>query len=233
MVACASPDSKVRPVSGSSAGSSRAIHRPSRRVRAYIGLGANLGDATATLAWAVGELAALPGVRVRRVSRLWATAPWGVTDQPEFRNAVVAIDVVLPADATAVAAALGLLASLKAVERAAGRRPGRRWGPRELDLDLLVFGRHRIRMDRPPAARSLEAGTDPAKAARPLQVPHRDAGDRLFVLAPLADVASGLVPPGWSTTVQARRRDVAATEPADAVRVVGTWDPRQGRWISG
>ena len=64
-----------------------------RRTRAYIGLGANVGDAAGTLAAAIHALAALPGVRLRGVSRLYATAPVGVTDQPEFRNAVVALDV--------------------------------------------------------------------------------------------------------------------------------------------
>lgn len=168
---------------------------------------------------------------MRAVSRLYATVPWGVTDQPEFRNAVVAVDVTMPAGiASPEAAALGFLATLKQIERDAGRRPGRRWGPRELDLDLLVFGRHRIRVERSAAARSLDAATDPSKAARALEVPHRDAGERLFVLAPLADVAPRLIPPGWSVTVETRRRAVAATEPPDVVRPVGDWDPRAGRW---
>ena len=144
------------------------------------------------------------------------------TDQPEFRNAAVAVDATIPAIASPEAAALDLLARLKDVEREAGRRPGRRWGPRELDIDLLVFGRHRIRVERPPEARSLEADDDPAKAARLLEVPHRDAGRRLFVLAPLADIAPRLVPPGWSETVATAARRVAATEPPDAVRDVGT-----------
>lgn len=189
-----------------------------RRVRAYIGLGANLGDAEATLAWAVQAIKDFPGVRVRAVSRLYATAPWGVTDQPEFRNAVVAADV--PAGKTPEAGALALLGRLKVLEREAGRRPGRRWGPRELDLDLLVFGRHRILVKRDPGARSNDAEHDPHKAARRLEVPHRDLGERLFVLAPLADVAPRLVPPGWSETVETRRRRVVAAEAPDAVRVL-------------
>ena len=201
-----------------------------RRVRAYVGLGANLGDAAATLAWAVAALEAVPGVRVRDVSRLYATAPWGEADQPEFRNAVVALDVTNPPGASAEAAAVAFLARLKDIERAAGRRPGRRWGPRELDLDLLVFGRHRIRAERPPEARSIDAEADPAKVARLLEVPHRDAGERLFVLAPLADLAPRLVPPGWDSTVEARRRLVAAVEAPDTVRAIGAWDPAAGRW---
>ena len=199
-----------------------------RRVRAYIGLGANLGDATATLATAVRDLAAEPGLRLRDVSRLYATAPWGVTDQPDFHNAVVALDV--PGSDDPATAALALLGRLKRLERLAGRGHGRRWGPRVLDLDLLVFGRHQIAVERSPEARSVDAGTDPAKAARRLEVPHRDAGERLFVLAPLADVAPRLVPPGWHETVATTRRRVAAAEPPDSVRVVGTWDQATGRW---
>jgi len=200
-----------------------------RTVRAYIGLGANVGDAASTLAAAVDALDALPGVRVRAVSRLYATAPWGVTDQPEFRNAAVAIDLATNGRDPA-AAALDLLARLKTIERDAGRRAGRRWGPRELDLDLLVFGRHRIAVDRPPDARSIDADRDPAVAAKRLEVPHRDLGERLFVLAPLVDLAPRLVPPGWSETVGARRRHVVASEPPDSVRPIGSWDPARSGW---
>lgn len=200
-----------------------------RTVRAYIGLGANVGDAASTLAAAVSAVDALRGVRVRAVSRLYATAPWGVTDQPEFRNAAVAIDTASYGGDPA-AAALDLLARLKTIERDAGRRAGRRWGPRELDLDLLVFGRHRITVDRPAEARSIDADADPSTSAKRLEVPHRDLGERLFVLAPLGDLAPRLVPPGWSETVEARRRHVAASEPPDSVRVAGTWDPARSGW---
>jgi 2-amino-4-hydroxy-6-hydroxymethyldihydropteridine diphosphokinase len=200
-----------------------------RSVRAYIGLGANVGDSAATLARAVAAIDELPGASVRGVSRLYATAPWGVTDQPEFRNAVVALDVVMTSSDPA-GAALGLLGWLKTLERAAGRRRRRRWGPRELDLDLLVFGRHRISVARTPEARSIDAATDPVKAAKRLEVPHRDLGERLFVLAPLADLAPRLVPPGWSATVETRRRRLAAAEPRGSVRVVGEWDPARGTW---
>lgn len=213
------PDSKVPPMSD---------RTPARRVRAYVGLGANVGDAREMLAWAVGALGGLPGVRVRGVSRLYVTAPWGVADQLDFHNAVVALDV--PAGPDPDAAALGLLGQLKELEREAGRRRGARWGPRELDLDLLVFGRHRIDLERSAEARSNEAGVEPAKAAKRLQVPHRDLGKRLFALAPLTDLVPRLVPPGWTETVETRRRRLAATEPPDAVRVIGAWDERAGRW---
>ncbi len=194
-----------------------------RRVRAYVGLGANVGDAHRTLEAAVRSLGALPGVRVRGVSRLFATRPVGVVDQPDFLNAVVALDV--PAGPDPGSGALALLLALKGLERAFGREDRGRWGPRELDLDLLVFGRHRIHVERPSKGRS----DDPARpGAQWLDVPHLAAGDRLFVLAPLSDVAPGLVPPGWRATVETRRRERVAIEGADAVRVVGTWHQREG-----
>jgi len=199
-----------------------------RRVRAYIGLGANVGDAAATLADAVVALGALPGASVRGVSRLYVTAPVGVTDQPDFHNAVVALDV--PAVPDQATGALDLLAALKDLERTFGRRHRRRWGPRELDLDLLVFGRARLRVERSDDARSLDAETDPGRAARLLEVPHAAAATRLFVLAPLADLAPGLVPPGWRMSVATARRRQAALEPPDAIVPVADWDLATRGW---
>ena len=199
-----------------------------RRTRAYIGLGANVGDADITLAEAVAALGGLAGARLRGVSRLYATDPVGVTDQPEFRNAAVAIDV--PAGPDPETGALELLTRLKDIERAFGRRKRRRWGPRELDLDLLVFGRSRIVVERPPEARSLDADADPAKAAKLLEVPHASAATRLFVLAPLADLAPRLVPPGWGMSVESARVRQERIEGSGAVRVIGRWEEREGRW---
>jgi 2-amino-4-hydroxy-6-hydroxymethyldihydropteridine diphosphokinase len=200
------------------------------RVRAYIGLGANVGDTSATLASAVRALGELDGIRVRGVSRLYATDPVGVTDQAEFRNAVVALDVAVRAGADPAAGALGLLTSLKHLERDFGRRHRLHWGPRELDLDLLVYGRARLELERPPAARSLDAEFDANAAAKLLVVPHPEAASRLFVLAPLADLAPGLIPPGWGRTVETARRARVAVEGADAVRVIGAWDGRTRTW---
>ena len=187
-----------------------------------------MGDAAGTLAAAVHALAALPGARLAGVSRLYATAPVGVTDQPEFRNAVVAVDV--PAGPDAERGATALLVALKGIERAFGRRERERWGPRELDLDLLVFGRARISIDRPAAARSLEAADDLAGTARRLEIPHREAHERLFVLAPLADVAARLVPPGWGETIETARRRRVEAEGTGAARPVASWDAPAGRW---
>jgi 2-amino-4-hydroxy-6-hydroxymethyldihydropteridine diphosphokinase len=185
-------------------------------VRAYLGLGANLGDAADTIAAAIHALAALPGARLTGVSRLYATEPVGVADQPEFRNAAVALDA--PAGPDPATGAVALLLELKRLEQAFGRQDRRRWGPRELDLDLLVFGRHRISVERPIGARS----DDPTKPTD-LVVPHRLAGERLFVLAPLADLAPGLVPPGWHETVASARRRRERIEGEASARAIARW----------
>jgi 2-amino-4-hydroxy-6-hydroxymethyldihydropteridine diphosphokinase len=187
-------------------------------VRAYIGLGANVGDADATLAAAIHALAALPGARLRGVSRLYVTAPVGGVEQADFHNAVVALDV--PAGPDPDTGASALLVALKGLERAFGRQERQRWGPREVDLDLLLFGRHRIEVERPPGGRS----DDPAKANLPLTVPHRDAQHRLFVLAPLEDLAPGLVPPGWGETVATAAARQRRIEGEGAVRPIAAWD---------
>src|SRR5215218_2558612 len=128
-----------------------------RTVRAYVGLGANVGDAGRTLADAVKALSALPRVRRRGVSRLYVTRPVGVADQPDFHNAVVALDV--PGGPDPATGAIALLVALKNLERDFGRQRRQRWGPRELDLDLLVFGRAWLELERPPAGLSLDRGT--------------------------------------------------------------------------
>jgi 2-amino-4-hydroxy-6-hydroxymethyldihydropteridine diphosphokinase len=196
-----------------------------RRVRAYVGLGANVGDAEGTLAAAVRSLAALPGVRLRGVSRLYATRPVGVVDQPDFRNAVAALGV--PAGGDPGSAAMALLVALKELERAFGRHERDRWGPRELDLDLLVFGRARLTIERSPSTRS----NRPGYGTRSLIVPHPEARERLFVLAPLADLAPRLVPPGWGETVERARRRRVAEEGPDAVRALAAWDAGAG-WVA-
>ncbi len=188
-----------------------------RRVRAYVGLGANLGDASATLAAGIHALGALPGVRLRGVSRLYATRPVGIVDQPDFRNAVVALDV--PAGPDPATGAVSLLVALKKLEREFGRQDRGHWGPRELDLDLLILGRAVLSLDRPPEGLSL----DPGKADRLLVVPHPEAHERLFVLAPLSDLAAGLVPPGWSETVATARRRREGIDGPDAVRAIARW----------
>lgn len=127
--------------------------------RAYVGMGANLGDAAATLRRALVALQAI-GTVVKR-SGLYRTQPWGKTEQPEFVNAVALLDTPR--------SARELLADLQSLEIALGRRPRERWGPRELDLDILTFDEATI--DEPG-----------------LQVPHPRMRERAFVLVPLAEI---------------------------------------------
>jgi 2-amino-4-hydroxy-6-hydroxymethyldihydropteridine diphosphokinase len=191
-------------------------------VRVYVGLGANVGDPRRTLEAAIEALAALPGAALAGVSRLYRTRPVGVTDQPDFLNAVVALD--LPATGDPGEGATALLVRLKDLERAFGRRRRRRWGPRELDLDLLLYGDATLSVERPPAAVPLSASIDPTAATRLLEVPHPAMADRLFVLAPLADLAPDLVPPGWPEPIATRAARLAAADP-QAVTVL-PWEER-------
>ena len=138
-----------------------------------------------------------PGARLRGVSRLYATEPVGVRDQPEFRNAVVALDV--PAGPDPATAAVALLIALKAMERAFGRQVRGRWGPRELDLDLLVFGRHRLAVDRPTAgvARCPPRGSAPAPSAcSKCRTPRPTSGCSFSPRWPTWRPV--FVPPGWA-----------------------------------
>lgn len=191
-----------------------------------IGLGANVGDVPATIARAIAALGALPGATVVAVSRLYATAPVGVTDQPEFHNAVALVD--LPAGPDPESGAVALLVALKAIERSFGRRRRGRWGPREIDLDLEAYGTHAVAVPRAPGGMSTGSGSVGGSL---LIVPHESARQRLFVLAPWADVAPGQQPPGWDETIAEARDRRARAEPPDAVRVVGRWDADAGDWV--
>jgi 2-amino-4-hydroxy-6-hydroxymethyldihydropteridine diphosphokinase len=138
--------------------------------RAYVGLGANLGDREAMLRSALEQLAAEPGIEVVAVSKLRDTDPVGITDQPRFLNAAAAVETGL--------SARDLLDRLLGIERRLGRtREGPRFGPRTIDLDLLLYGDEQI--------------DDPG-----LEVPHPRLHERLFALEPLADLDPDLVVPG-------------------------------------
>ena len=139
-------------------------------VRAYVGLGANLGDREATLQRAIELLAADEAVTVAAVSAFRETDPVGVVDQPRFLNGVAAVDTTLsPGE---------LLAALLRVERQLGRvRDGTRWGPRTIDLDLLLYGEQIV--DEPG-----------------LHVPHPRLAERRFALDPLAELDPEALVPG-------------------------------------
>ena len=140
--------------------------------RAYVGLGANLGPRELTLLEAVDLLRATEGVVVRAVSQLRETEPVGVVDQPAFLNGAVELETEL--------SARELLDRLLEVEQELGRVRAERWGPRTVDLDLLVFGAETI--DEPG-----------------LRVPHPRLHERRFALEPLAELAPDLVVPGRET----------------------------------
>ncbi len=142
-------------------------------VRAFVGLGGNLGDAAATLRAAAQALATLPGTQGFVLSSLYRTPAWGRREQPDFINAVAGFDTSL--------APRALLDALLAIEQQFGRSRAAdadaRWGPRTLDLDLLLHGDRMI--DVPG-----------------LRVPHPYLHQRAFVLVPLLEIAPEVAIPG-------------------------------------
>jgi 2-amino-4-hydroxy-6-hydroxymethyldihydropteridine diphosphokinase len=141
--------------------------------QAYVGLGANLGPREVTLLRAVDLLGAESGIEVLAVSRLRETEPVGDIEQPAYLNGAVALETTL--------APRELLEVLLRIERELGRvRDGTRWGPRTIDLDLLVYGSEQV--DEPG-----------------LRVPHPRLHERRFALDPLADLDPELAIPGRGT----------------------------------
>jgi 2-amino-4-hydroxy-6-hydroxymethyldihydropteridine diphosphokinase len=137
--------------------------------RAFVGVGANLGDPAAQVRAAIAALAALPGTRLVAASSLYRTAPVGHADQPDFVNAAALLETTL--------APRALLAALQGIEAAAGRARSFKDAPRVLDLDLLLYGGEVI--DEPG-----------------LVVPHPRLHDRAFALAPVVEIDPAAVIPG-------------------------------------
>jgi 2-amino-4-hydroxy-6-hydroxymethyldihydropteridine diphosphokinase len=141
--------------------------------RAFVGLGANIGDREATLRRAVELLEQAPGILGVVVSSVRETDPVGYLDQPRFLNAAAAVDTTLGPPA--------LLDALLGVERTLGRtRDGPRFGPRTIDLDLLLYGN--LELDEPG-----------------LEIPHPRLHERRFALEPLAELDPALLVPGRGT----------------------------------
>jgi len=150
--------------------------------RAFIGLGANLGDPEAQIRTAIAAIAALPSTRLARASSMYRTAPLGYADQPDFVNAVAEIETELePRE---------LLAALQAIENRSGRERPFPNAPRTLDLDLLLYDDRVIH----------EPG---------LEIPHSRMHERAFVLAPLVEIDPAIEIPGRGRAVDclARIRD--------------------------
>ena len=157
-------------------------------VEVYIGLGANLGNPKENLQKGLAAMAGIPGYRPGGVSSPYRSAPVGPQDQPYFVNAV--------ARGMFNGSARELLRELLGVEKALGRVRELRWGPRTLDLDILLFGSEVIRQP-------------------DLLVPHPEMPNRAFVLVPLAELAGDLVLPFWHKT---SAELLAAMDPAERKR---------------
>jgi 2-amino-4-hydroxy-6-hydroxymethyldihydropteridine diphosphokinase len=145
------------------------IKDPIGWVTAYLGLGANLGNREANICKALRSLDNLPTIQVTNVSSFYETPAVGITDQPDFLNAAAAIETTLTSD--------HLLEASLAVEKNMGRVRTQRWGPRVIDIDILVYG-------------------DEQKITPTLTLPHPRLLERVFALAPLAEIAPELVLPG-------------------------------------
>lgn len=144
----------------------------------YLGLGSNLEPRKENLHFAREHLPEV-GVRIVAESRIYRTAPWGVTDQPDFLNQVVRAETEL--------SPTRLVAELKRLEKLAGRVKTVFWGPRVLDIDILLY-------------------EELTFAAKGLTIPHREICNRAFVLIPLLDVAPDLVLPGGMRAAAALAR---------------------------
>ena len=148
-------------------------------IRSFVGLGSNLGDRLGLLRDAAGLLAAIPGIKVIRSASIYESPPWGYLDQPAFLNTVVEIFSNLEP--------LQLLLTLQMIESRLGRQSRFRWGPREIDLDLLLYG-------------------DCSVARRGFCLPHPAMFDRVFVLKPLAELVPELTTPAGEPILRAIER---------------------------
>jgi 2-amino-4-hydroxy-6-hydroxymethyldihydropteridine diphosphokinase len=160
----------------------------SNPVSAWIGLGSNLGDPVATLRSALQALSQLAQTHLVGHSRLYRSPAWGLAAQPDFVNGVALVETSLPARA--------LLDAMLGVEQGFGRVRRQRWGPRVLDLDLLLYGQSII--DEPG-----------------LHVPHRHLHERAFALVPMLDIDPDVAIPGRGPAREALA--MLASEPIEAV----------------
>ncbi|WP_034490764.1 2-amino-4-hydroxy-6-hydroxymethyldihydropteridine diphosphokinase [Afifella pfennigii] len=132
-----------------------------RGVRAVLGLGGNLGEPAEAFRQAAALLQARDAVKVLASAPIYASAPWGMTDQPDFLNSALLVETTL--------SPRGLLETILGVERQLGRVRETRWGPRAIDIDILVYGETEVE----------EAG---------LAIPHPFLAERAFALKPLCDL---------------------------------------------
>ena len=161
-------------------------------VIAYLGLGTNLGDRWANLHEALRLLEVCPGLSLARCSQVYETEPWGVTGQPRFLNCVAEVEASLEPEP--------LLARCKEIEEHIGRVPGPRWGPRLIDVDILIYGTQVVELP-------------------DLEIPHPRLHLRAFALVPLAELAPSVVHPVLGRNIGELAQ---AVEGRDGVSVLGT-----------
>lgn len=158
------------------------------KVEAYIGLGGNIGDVIDAFRQALRTLDQHVQLEVTAVSPVYRTAPWGVEDQPWFHNACAALKTDINAQA--------LLSECMGIEKAMARVRDKRWGPRTIDLDILVFGDQRIEIDG-------------------LTVPHPRIKERQFVLQPLSDIGPEVLIDGKTANHWLAQQDWDTLETVD------------------
>ena len=156
----------------------------------YLSIGSNVsnvfGDREAQVEMAIEAIGRLPGTRMLRRSPMYETKPWGYVDQPDFLNLVLEISTTLPPHT--------LLRHLKHIEKEQGRQESDiRWGPRPIDLDILLYGNRQLR-------------------TASLTVPHPRMWERLFVLRPLADLRPDLRAPDGTSIADLLKQERIATQ---------------------
>ena len=151
------------------------LSTPNAMHLAYIGFGSNIGTRLAHIQNAIQTLSKTEGINLKEISSLYKTDPVGYEAQAQFLNGVAAIQTTL--------SPLSLLHTLKNIETAIGRKHRIRWGPREIDLDILIYG-------------------DVCLQTEKLVIPHPEMHLRGFVLVPLAEIAPNLVHPVFQETIQ-------------------------------
>ena len=151
------------------------LSTPNSMHLAYIGFGSNIGDRLVHIQNAIQTLSKTEGITLQKISSLYKTDPVGYEAQAQFLNGVAAIQTSL--------SPLSLLHTLKDIETAVGRQHRIRWGPREIDLDILIYGDLCLRTEK-------------------LILPHPEMHLRSFVLVPLAEIAPNLVHPVFQETIQ-------------------------------
>jgi len=160
--------------------------------KVYIGLGSNLGNKSENIQKALDFIDNIDGVGISRVSSLYLTAPWGKTDQDDFINQVIEIETDL--------APLDLLHRLQDIEIKLGRQRNEKWGPRNIDLDILLYGEETIQLEE-------------------LKVPHPYLLERLFVLIPLQEIDAEMIFPDGTKIQEVLSRARVRFDGKDIIKI--------------